>query len=333
MYYDTYRGKKSGGRRRRSSGCLGWIAGKLMKLIALLLVLALIAGAALYALPVALMNVEPAQTDLSLTDHLPGNRVNVLLLGLDYMEEGQQRSDAIIVASFGYDGVKLISLMRDTLVEIPGYGQHKLNSAYSYGGAEMAMRVINQTFGLNITNYVAVDLRTLVDLIDALGGVKVSVEENEIEYLNLYAWRTFKKIRDLDPERYAHYADSQLITEPGEYELDGLFATAYTRIRYSDSDYMRTARQREVISGMIAKLRERFYDLRIYINLFNVLQNSVNTNLSLIEMISLGEKVLISGNIETLRAPKNEYIEDNGSSITILDAEANIRSLNEFIYD
>lgn len=332
MYYDTYRGKKSHGRRKRSSGCMGWIIGKLLKLIIFVLLLALLVCGVLYALPVNLMNVEPAQTDLALTDSLPGNRVNILLLGLDYMEEGQQRSDAIIVASVGYDGLKLTSLMRDTLVEIPGYGQHKLNSAYSYGGAEMSMRVINETFGLNITNYVAVDLRTMVDLIDALGGVTVSVEENEIEYLNLYAWRTFKKIRDLDPERYAHYADSQLITEPGEYELDGLFATGYTRIRYSDSDYMRAARQREVISGMVQKLRDNFYNPKIYINLYDVLQNSVDTNLSLPEIISLGEKILISGKIETLRAPKNEYIEDNGSSITITDPQANIQSLYEFIY-
>lgn len=333
MYYDTYRGKKSRGRRQRSSGCMGWLIGKLFKLLALALALILLVCGALYALPVALMNVEPAQTDLALTDSLPGNRVNILLLGLDYLEEGKQRSDAMIVASVGYDGVKLTSLMRDTLVDIPGYGQHKLNSAYSYGGAEMSMRVINKTFGLNITNYVAVDLRTMVDLIDALGGVTVSVEENEIEYLNLYAWRTFKKLRDVDPERYAHYANSQLITAPGEYELDGLFATGYTRIRYSDSDYMRTARQREVISGMVKKLRDNFYNPKIYINLFNVLQNSIDTNLSLPEIISMGEKILISGNIETHRAPQNEHIVDNGSSITITDPQSNIRSLHKFIYN
>lgn len=332
MYYDTYRGKKRG-RRRASSGCLGWLTGAIFKLLALALVLALIAGGALYALPVALMNIEPGSADLSLTDGLPGSRVNILLLGLDYMDEGQQRSDAMMVASVGYDGVKLSSLMRDTLVEIPGYGTHKLNSAYSYGGAEMAMRVINKTFGLNITNYVAVDLRTLVDLIDALGGVTVSIEEAEIAHINSCAWNTYKKIRQLDPTRYLHYADSQPITQPGEYELNGLFATAYTRIRYADSDYMRTARQREVLSGMVKKLRTSFYKPQIYVNLYNVLQNSIDTNLSLLEIISLGEKILISGKIETYRAPANEYIVDDGSSITITDAQGNINALHSFIYD
>ena len=332
MYYDTYRGKNRSGRRRRSGGCGSWLLGLVFKLIALALVLALIAAGVLYAMPVALMNVEPGGVDLALTDGLPGSRVNVLLLGLDYMDEGQQRSDAMMIASVGYDGAKITSIMRDTLVDIPGHGQHKLNSAYSYGGAEMTMRVINETFDLNITNYAAVDLRTLVDLVDALGGVEVSIEENEISHLNSCAWNTYKKIIQLDPSKYQHYADSKLVTTAGVQLLDGLFATAYTRIRHADSDYMRTARQREVLSAMLTRLRENFYKPQIYVNLYNVLKSSVDTNLSLPELISLGEKVLVSGKIETLRAPANEYIVDNGSFITITNPEENVRSVHEFIY-
>ena len=332
MYYDTYRGKNRSGRRRRSGGCGSWLLGLVFKLIALALVLALIASGVLYAMPVALMNVEPGGVDLALTDGLPGSRVNVLLLGLDYMDEGQQRSDAMMIASVGYDGAKITSIMRDTLVDIPGHGQHKLNSAYSYGGAEMTMRVINETFDLNITNYAAVDLRTLVDLVDALGGVEVSIEENEISHLNSCAWNTYKKIIQLDPSKYQHYADSKLVTTAGVQLLDGLFATAYTRIRHADSDYMRTARQREVLSAMVTRLRENFYKPQIYVNLYNVLKSSVDTNLSLPELISLGEKVLVSGKIETLRAPANEYIVDNGSFITITNPEENVRSVHEFIY-
>lgn len=332
MYYDTYRGKNRGGRRRRSGGCGAWLLGLVFKLIALALVLALIAAGVLYAMPVALMNVEPGGVDLALTDGLPGSRVNVLLLGLDYMDEGQQRSDAMMIASVGYDGAKITSIMRDTLVDIPGHGQHKLNSAYSYGGAEMTMRVINETFDLNITNYAAVDLRTLVDLVDALGGVEVSIEENEISHLNSCAWNTYKKIIRLDPAKYQHYADSTLVSTAGVQLLDGLFATAYTRIRHADSDYMRTARQREVLSAMVTRLRENFYKPQIYVNLYNVLKSSVDTNLSLPELISLGEKVLVSGKIETLRAPANEYIVDNGSFITITNPEGNVRSVHEFIY-
>lgn len=330
MYYDTYRGKKPRQRKRRS--CLGWLMGKLLGLIALALVLAILAAGALYALPVSLMNVEPSGTDLSLKDGLPGNKVNILLLGLDFLNEGHQRSDAMMIASVGYDGLKLTSLMRDTLVEIPGHGRHKLNSAYSYGGAEMVMRVVNETFGLNITNYAAVDLRTLVDLIDAVGGVEVDVSEAELDYVNSHAWDTYKWISVADSEKYLRYADSQRLTQTGMQKLNGLFATAYSRIRYIDSDYMRTARQREVISGILASMRANCWDPRMYLRLVDVALNSVDTNLTLPEMISLGEKLLVAGEIETYRAPANEHMQDNGSSIEITRPAENIQALYEFIY-
>lgn len=333
MYYDTYRGKKRS--RRRSSkrrSCTGWLMASIIKLIAFALVLALIAAGALYVLPVALMNIE-STTDLAPTDGLPGSRVNILLLGLDYMNEGQQRSDAMMVASVGYDGLRLSSLMRDTMVEIPGHGRGKLNSAYAAGGAEMAMRCVNQTFGLNVTNYVMVDLKTMVDLVDAVGGVKVQVETDEIEHLNHNAWDTYKMITTSDASRYAHYMTSQPVTQSGEMTLNGLFATAYARIRKPDSDYMRAARQREVFSGIIQKLRENFYNPTLYVKLWDVYRNSIQTNLSLLEIISLAEKVLISGEIKTSRFPMNEHVLDNGSSIEIIKPGENIRAVHEFIYN
>lgn len=335
MYYDTYRGKKPSRRRRRERrSCTGWLMASLMKLIAFVLVLVLIAAGALYALPVALMNIEPAATELSLTDNLPGSRVNILLLGLDFIgENGQQRSDAMMVASIGYDGLRLSSLMRDTMVEIPGHGRGKLNSAYALGGAELAMRTINQTFGLNITNYAVVDLKTLVDVVDAVGGVQVNVEEKEIENLNQNAWDTYKKITRTDAQRYVRYANSLPVTQTGDHVLNGLFATAYARIRYADSDYMRAARQREVLSGIIRKLRDNFYNPMFYVRLWDVYQNSIETNLALPEIISLAEKVLISGEIKTARFPMNEHIQDTYSAIEITNSPENIRAVYEFIYN
>lgn len=330
MYYDTYRGKKRRGRRR--SSCLGWLLGKLFSLIALAVVLALLAAGLLYIAPVSLLNIENEGMELSLTDGLPTSHVNILLLGLDFLDEGQQRSDAMMIASIGKAGMKLTSVMRDTMVEIPGHGRHKLNSAYSYGGAELVMRVINETFDLNITNYAAVDLRALVDVIDAVGGVDVSVEENELANVNKFAWKTYKKISAQDGGKYSHYASSQPLTQTGMQRLNGLFATSYSRIRAIDSDYMRTARQREVLSAMLSRVKENCWDIRMYIDLLDVARNSIDTNLNLAEILSLGEKLIVSGKIETHRVPENAYCEDNGSSIEITDPQGNIRSLHEFIY-
>ena len=312
---------------------MGWLIGCLFRLLLLALVLALLAAAALYALPVALMNVEPANMDLSLTDGLPGNRVNILLLGLDAMDGTGQRSDAMIVASVGYDGVRLTSLMRDTVVDIPDHGRQRLNAAYAIGGAELAMRTINQNFHLNITNYVAADFRALVDVIDALGGVEVEVSQSELKYLNAYAFYTYRTISELNPDKYAHYASSQPIYSTGTMLLNGLFATGYSRIRYSDSDYVRTSRQREVLSAMVARFRDHWWDPRIYARLFIALRDSIDTNLSMPELISLGEKVLISGEVATLRLPLDNYLHDNYYTIEITDMDATIRELHAFIYE
>lgn len=334
MYYDTYRGKRGGkGRRERGgSGCALWFAGMLFKLLALVLVALVLSAAVLYAIPASFMNVEPENQQLSLTDGLPGDRVNILLLGIDFLEDGQQRSDSMMIASVGYNSVRLTSIMRDTMVDIPGHGRHKLNSAYSYGGAEMAMRVVNETFKLNITNYIAVDFSTMVDLVDAIGGVDVEVEERELEHLNKYAYDTFRKINTVNPEKYGHYIDSQPYTQGGKLHLNGLFATGYSRIRLIDTDYIRTSRQRRVLSAALEQIKGNLWNPMMYARLYQVCRDSLHTNMSLAELISVGEKALVAGKIESERMPKDEYILDNGSSIEITDVQGNIAAMHNFLY-
>ena len=101
MYYDTYRGKKhrARGECERRSGCSGLLLRGLFKLLALVLVLALAACGVLYLMPVSFLNVEPEGSELSIADGLPEDRVNILLLGLDDLNQGSQRSDSIIIAS------------------------------------------------------------------------------------------------------------------------------------------------------------------------------------------------------------------------------------------
>ena len=333
MYYDTYRGKRGGKRRReRGGGCTGWLLGMLLKLIALVLVAVVLAAGVLFAIPPSFMNIEPGNAELSLTDCLPSDRVNVLLLGVDFLEDGQQRSDAMMIASVGYNSVQLVSVLRDTLVEIPGYGEHKLNSAYSYGGAEMAMRVVNETFKLNITNYIVVDFSTMVDLVDAIGGVDVEIEDKELEHLNKYAYDTFKKINAVNPEKYGHYINSQPYTQGGTLHLNGLFATGYSRIRMIDSDYTRTQRQRRVLAAVLEQVKGSVMNPLMYARLYQVYRDSVQTNLSLAELISIGEKALMAGKIETERMPKDEYIYDDQSALHITDPQGNIIAMHNFLY-
>ncbi|MBQ2641189.1 MAG: LCP family protein, partial [Lachnospiraceae bacterium] len=122
--------------------------------------------------------------NLALTDGLPLNRLNILLLGTDDLRDGAQRSDAILIATLGYGCFRLTSVMRDTVVDIPGHGKSKLNAAFAYGGAELAMRTINQNFGLNIMHYAHVDFVALVKVIDAIGGVDLPLTDAERQRLN-----------------------------------------------------------------------------------------------------------------------------------------------------
>ena len=325
MYYETYKKKDKRRRGRRSGGCLGWLMKKLIKLLIFVLILSLLAAGTLYALPVAFMNIQPANADLSLNNALPSSKVNVLLLGLDVLDDMSQRSDTMMIATLDYDSVKLTSVMRDTLVDIPGHGKQKINSAYSYGGPEMAMKCVNETFGLNITNYAAVDFTTLVKIVDAVGGIKMEITPAELEQMNKNVGMSAWMFRPLG-------YDAVPMTQSGKVELNGLFALGYARIRKIDSDYMRTHRQRKVISAVIDKMKTQLWNPIMYAKLFAVLRDSVQTNLSLPELISLAEKALFAKDMQTLRIPEDKHCQDNGSSIKITKPEECRSSLKAFLY-
>ena len=117
MYYESYKKKPAKKRRvRRSFG--GWIAHFLLKLLSLALVILIVGAGILYALPVSLFCIEPEGYDLSLTDGLPSSRINVLLLGMDVLNDNSQRSDTIIIASIGYQTLKLTSVLREKEAEM-----------------------------------------------------------------------------------------------------------------------------------------------------------------------------------------------------------------------
>ena len=237
-----------------------------------------------------------------------------------------------MIASVGYGSLKLTSILRDTMADIDGHGRGKINGAYAYGGAELAMHTVNETFQMNITKYVVVDYLTIARLVDAVGGVDIVISEAEMEQINA---------------NNARYAGSQDIAELLGYmpapvreysedgatpvHLDGLQALGYARIRKLDSDFMRTSRQRRVVQAALTALRGRLYDPRVYVRLADVLFNTMETNMGAVEIVSLGMKALVGGEIEQMRLPADGTYDDNGSSIFI-DEAANAQALREFIY-
>src|SRR5699024_8489086 len=145
---------------------------------------------------------------------------NVALFGVDTRDEDSfsGRSDTIIIASVDKKNnvVKLTSILRDSYVAIEGHKNQKITHAYMYGGAELAIKTINQNFGMNITDYVTVNFAKVAEAIDVLGGVDLEITERErVEVNNIGD--------DEDP-------DFPYIEESGMVHLNGKQAVVYARI-------------------------------------------------------------------------------------------------------
>ena len=327
MYYEEpYRKKQKRARRpRRSFG--GWLLALLLRLVALVLTVLLLGGALLYFLPVSLFAVEPEGVELSLTDGLPSDRANILLLGLDARSENTRRSDSVIIASIGPGKLKLTSVLRDAVVNIPGHGADKLNAAYAHGGPELVMRTLNEALRLNILHYVAVDYTALIRVVDALGGVELDITEAERDKIN-----SSINGRRARMEALGYRAPD--LTQYGENtHLNGLQALSYARIRKLDSDFVRASRQRALLEALLERLRASLWNPVRMTRLAKAILGSVDTNMSLLQMISLGEKVLAAGPPDQLRLPVDGTYNDDGSALKITDMQMNVGAFQTFVYD
>ena len=330
MYYETYRKKSKGAKKAPKRRGRRRLLKALFRLLAILIALTVVCALALYALPVSMFMVEPEGVTLSLTPNLPTNRINILLLGADELSQSTQRSDAILIASVGYGTLKLTSVLRDTWVDIPGHGPGKLNSAYAYGGPELLMRVLNETFDLNIMHYICADYVTLVELVDAIGGIDVEVSEAEMNEINAHLG-LYEAGSIFRPMGYT----AQPITAHGDStHLTGLQALAVSRVRHLDTDIRRTGRQRVVLLGILNKIKSRLWNPFMLVRLARSLLKNIDTNLSTLQLISLGEKLLVGGKAATLpRMPIDGSFEEVDYALRITDRQANIDAFRAFVYD
>lgn len=229
-------------------------------LVVFLMILAILAGIATYFVGDKLgkINTETIdETAIGLTEEtnkaLSGYR-NIALLGIDSREDDYgvgNRSDCIIIASINQKtkDVKLISVYRDTYMQIEENGKSRLDKvthAYSYGGAQNALKALNTNLDLNITEYVTVNFDAVIVAVNALGGVQINIDSEELKYINTY----------IDATSKSSGVSSTHITKTGTQTLDGVQAVAYSRIRYtSGGDYKRTERMRTVIETMMKKAK------------------------------------------------------------------------------
>jgi polyisoprenyl-teichoic acid--peptidoglycan teichoic acid transferase len=214
---------------------------------------------------------EKRTEELSLQDKQP---FSVLLLGVDEREGDRGRSDTMIVLSVNpkLNSVKMLSIPRDTRVEIIGKGtQDKINHAYAFGSEEMAMNTVENFLDIPIDYFVKVNMEGFKDIVDAVGGITVN---NDLDFS--YGGYHFAK---------------------GQVTLDGKKALAYTRMRKEDprGDFGRQIRQRQIIQGVI-KEGASLSSLTNYGDIFTALGNNVKTNLTFDQMVSIQKNYKSAGN-------------------------------------
>lgn len=215
---------------------------------------------------------------------------NIALFGVDSTEgqlDQKTRSDTIMIASVNEDtgDVKLVSVYRDTLLDLTGADDadsddayNKINAAYAKGGPEQAINALNTNLDMNITDFVTVGFGGLTDVVNALGGVDIDVTQDEIVHLNNYQSTMAQELK-------MNYTE---VTEAGLQTLNGLQATAYCRIRYTKGwDYKRAARQRAVLYAIFnkAKQADPAALTEIANNAFNEIYTSMDLS-TLVEYVS-----------------------------------------------
>ncbi len=231
------------------------------------------------------INLNEVSIDDAVADELSDYR-NIALFGIDSREDDYgrgNRSDCIIIASVNKktNEVKLVSVYRDTYLLLTGRSLDKVTHAYSYGGAELAVSTLNANLDLNIEEYVTVNFDAVVDAVDALGGIRMEITSDEVKYINNY----------IDENNRVTGHNSSHITTAGTYNLDGVQALAYSRIRYTaGGDYKRTERMRDVLEAMLNKAKT--LSISELINFVNIMLPKISTNISSNDIIGLAPALL-----------------------------------------
>lgn len=217
-------------------------------------------------------------------DLLPVDRLNVLLLGIDARPgEKDARTDSMILVSIdrATKKIAMVSIPRDTIVEIPGHGQEKINSANVYGGVDLARESVENLLGVKIPYYVKTNFDGFKDIVDTLGGVTIDVEKRMVyraEGIDLY---------------------------PGTQRLDGYNALGYVRFRYDTlGDISRTERQQKFLTALAKEILQASSIIKLP-KLVPEIMTAVNTNLSLKDMLFLSRVAsgLDTQNIATATVP------------------------------
>lgn len=237
---------------------------------------------------------------------------NIALLGLDARDNtfSNSRSDCIMIISINNNtkDVKIASVYRDTYLNIEGHGLDKVTHAYAYGRAPLALSTINTNLDLDITKYVTINFDSVINIVDAIGGVEITVTSEEA-------------------------AQISGIGGAGTYNLTGKQALAYGRIRKIDNDYVRTERMRTVLIKVFEKIKN--LSLTKLNSLIDELLPQVTTNITQTEILSYASKITSYNVTDSFGWPYNVQ-GYTGSAVWYaapVTLEENVQQLHEQLFD
>jgi LCP family protein required for cell wall assembly len=277
---------------------------------------------------------EIAEEDLVVNDGVKmavKGYTTIVLYGVDSRDNNLNtgtNSDSIILVSIENDTkkVKLVSIYRDTLVEIQNTAKitNKVNYAYQLGGALMSINTLNANFDLYITDYITVDFNAMADIINALGGVEVDIKEEEINNLN----------KNLAEQISLSGVYSDGVHNTGVQMLNGQQAVAYSRIRSTgNGDITRTERQRNVLLGLISRAMSA--DKDVISNLIEVSFDGISTSFTKDDITKLAKNISdyeIEGNTGFPFLYSTISLDEKGNVIASADAATNITALHQYLY-
>lgn len=297
---------------------------KKRKFLFFLIPFLLIAGAGAYFIYEYQAGLKLSQSVAAIDEDIEFNgvsdltgKVNVLLLGVDAREnEEVSRTDTIMIAQYDpeQNTTKLVSIMRDTYINIPNYGQYKINSANALGGPELLRQTISENFGVDVQYYALVNFEAFSQVIDTAfpDGVEVEVEK-------------------------AMEKNIGIRLEPGLQKLNGEQLLGYVRFRAdAESDFGRVRRQQEVMEILTNELVSVQGVLKSP-RLLGTIQPYIQTNIDNPTVLSIASSLLLSDNMEvdTLRVPVDDSFEDrrypNAGLVLEIDVEKNKQEIQNFL--
>ena len=304
----------------------------------------------LYEEPSIVSTHDGSETDRSPTSQLVKDSkiLNIMLFGEDNNQgEKYGRTDTMLLLSLDtiHEKIKLTSFQRDMYVEIPGYGKDKINASYNYGGASLAIKTIQNNFGIQIDRYAVVDFNGFREIIDILGGVEMELTQDEIDYINYQLYK--------NGQSNGEY--TTIKEKPGLINLNGKEALWYARDRgltigedgneigISGDDWDRTSRQRKLLTKITKDFKDA--DIGQIISIVNSAAPYIRTNLKKDEIKDLVFNSLkyMKYDMEQSSVPQEglwDYNEEGdeiwevaGSCIVINDLEKQRIVLRNFIYE